>query len=129
MPLHILLILVVGGIAGIALALHLLGLSRATPLTEDTARAAWLRHWPDDAVHSVHVTQDGRAARVEARQGRGILWQFGADTCARRLTGAEVTRIVKGRVDLRLGDYTAPRVRLALSPSEQDEWTDWMTKT
>ncbi|MEO1364365.1 MAG: hypothetical protein AAFU86_11380, partial [Pseudomonadota bacterium] len=80
MPLHILLILVVGGIAGIALALHLLGMTGADPLRGDTARAAWLRAYPDDSVQRVAVSADGRVARIDCAAGRGLVWRMGADT-------------------------------------------------
>lgn len=126
MPLHILLILVIGGIAGIALALHLLGLTGAQPLTPATARAAWRRAYPDDRVTQVAVTQDGRVARIETPAGRGIVWQMGADTCARMLTGAEEAHARGSRVTLRLKDYAAPRIFLTLTEDEQADWADWM---
>ena len=89
MPLHILLVLVIGGIAAIALALHMLGLSKTPQFTPDSAREAWLRHRPDDTILDLHVTQDGFAARVLTDQGRGVLWHMGADSCARLLNGSE----------------------------------------
>ena len=129
MPLHILLILVVGGIAGIALALHLLGLTAASPMTPATARTAWLRAFPDDRIADVAVTSDGRAARIETDLGRGIVWQMGADTCARRLHGDEEAHARRGRVTLYLKDYAAPRVTLTLTQDEEAEWADWMART
>ncbi|MEX0371473.1 MAG: hypothetical protein AB3N09_12645 [Tateyamaria sp.] len=128
MPLHILLILVVGGIGGIALALHLLGLSRTAPLTCDSAAAAWQRHFPDDTIFDVDVTTNGGAARITSAQGRGLVWQMGADTCARLLDGQQKIHLHKGRVIVRLNDYAAPRIRLDLTPHEQDAWADWMTQ-
>lgn len=129
MPLHILLILVVGGIAGIALALHLLGLSKAPAFTPETARAAWLRARPDDAVRQVNLTQDGRAARIVTDHGIGILWQMGADSCARLLAGTETLRIKGRRATLLLGDYAAPAVRLTLTPDEAKDWQNWIAQT
>ncbi len=128
MPLHILLILVIGGIAGIALALHLLGLSRAEPFTDDTAHAAWLRHRPDDTVLQIDLTQDALAARILTDKGRGILWRMGADTCARLLDGTEDAHVHRRYVTLHLNDYTAPKIRLHLSPEEQDDWANWITQ-
>ncbi|WP_299689048.1 hypothetical protein [uncultured Tateyamaria sp.] len=128
MPLHILLILVIGGIAGIALALHLLGLTKAPPLTQASARSAWLRAFPDDRVDRTDVTSDGRAARVETDNGRGVVWQMGADTCARRLHGIEEAHVRRGRVTLYLKDYAAPRVTVTLTQDEQAEWADWMAR-
>lgn len=129
MPLHILLILVVGGIAGIALALHLLGLSKAAPFTPDTARAAWLRNRPDDTILDLHVTHDGFAARVLTDQGRGVLWHMGVDSCARLLDGSETLHARGNATTLHLNDYSAPRIRLTLSPAEQDDWANWMIET
>lgn len=126
MPLHILLILVIGGIAGIALALHLLGLTGAPALSRDTARQAWARAYPDDPARAVMVTQDGRVARIETQDSRGLVWQMGADTCARMLTGTEEAHARGERVTLRLNDYAAPGIRLRLTPQEQSDWADWM---
>ena len=126
MPLHILLILVVGGIAGIALALHLLGMTDAGPLHEETARAAWLRAYPDDKVRHIAVSADGRVARIDSIAGRGLVWRMGADTCARRLTGGEVAHARGSRVSVHLGDYAAPRVAVTLTEDEQAAWADWM---
>ena len=127
MPLHILLILVIGGIAAIALALHLLGLSQRPPFTEETARTAWLRNRPDDCVLRVDVTQDGLAARVLTEKGRGVLWHMGADTCARLLSGREEAHVRRDVVTLHLDDFTSPRIRLRLTPDEQETWANWMT--
>lgn len=129
MPLHILLILVVGGIAGIALALHLLGLSKAPAFTDDTARAAWLRARPDDVITDVQITADGRAARIATHAGHGILWQMGADSCVRMLTGHETLRSHGTKATLHLNDYAAPKVRLSLTPDEHDDWQNWITRT
>lgn len=126
MPLHILLILVVGGIAGIALALHLLGMTGADPLREDTARAAWLRAYPDDSAQRVAVSADGRVARIDSAAGRGLVWRMGADTCARLLTDGAVAHARGSRVRVHLGDYAAPRVAITLTEDEQAEWADWM---
>lgn len=129
MPLHILLILVIGGIAGIALALHLLGMSNVDPLTEGKARHAWARAYPDSKLISVSITADGGAARITSDAGRGIVWQMGADTCA-RLLGAQTEAHVRGsKVILKLGDYTAPRISLRLTEQEQVVWADWITQT
>lgn len=127
MPLHILLILVIGGIAGVALALHLLGLSKRPSFTKETARAAWLRNRPDDSVLSVDVTQDGLAARVLTDKGRGILWHVGVDTCARLLSGHEEAHVRRNTVTLHLNDYTAPKIHLRLTLDEQEAWANWIT--
>ncbi|MEM8576789.1 MAG: hypothetical protein AAGF60_02975 [Pseudomonadota bacterium] len=125
MPLEILLVLVVGGIACIALALHLLGLSAAPGFDAAGARDAWLRHFPQDAVTDAAPSRDGRAARIEAASGKGIVWRFGADSVARPLAGARAEPHKTGLI-LRLPDYAAPRVRLTLTPEEARAWARWM---
>lgn len=125
MPLHILLILVIGGIAGIALALHLLGKTGGPPLTPDSARAGWLREFPYDTPTRIVITTDGRAARIETATGRGLVWQMGADTSARMLRGAQA-RIRRGGLMLHLPDAAAPRIKLTLTPDEQRDWTNWI---
>lgn len=129
MPLPILLSLVICGIAGIALALHLLGLSNAPTFTEQSAHDTWLRHRPDDIVRDITLSSDKRAARVTTDAGRGILWQMGADTCARMLNGTEQIAARGTTVTLRRKDYTAPSIRLNLSAQDKEEWANWMTQT
>ncbi|QBF30420.1 hypothetical protein [Thalassococcus sp. S3] len=121
MPLELLVTLVIGGIAAIALAAHLLGLSAPKMLDPATARAAWLRHFPDDAINSLHVARSGHAALVHSDAGWGLLWSFGADTVARRLTSVRLSDRPKGlRVDF--DDYTAPPLTLRLHEEERARW-------
>ena len=126
MPLDILLMLVVGGIGSMALAMHLLGLSRIPPLTPDAARAAWLRAYPDSTVQNVKVTASGEAARITCDIGNGVLWRMGADTCARLLTGTETATVRGDTVRLVMPDYSAPWVDLRLTGQEQEDWAMWM---
>ncbi len=123
MPLELLLPLVVGGIAGIAILLHLLGLSRVAKLGDDAAaHAAWDREMGDDPARAVTRSRDGHAALIETASGRrGLVFPVGEDTTARYLDGARITRLSDGlRIDL--PDFTAPRVRLALDESEASRW-------
>lgn len=122
MPLEILLPIVVFGIAGIALILHLLGLSRPAMLADEAAaRAAWLEEFPEDRPSRVVLSHDHRAALIETTTGPGIVWPMGADTTARYLDGATLERTAAGlRIDL--PDYTAPRIHLALDASEAEGW-------
>ena len=126
MPLWLLVSLVVGGIAAIALALHLLGLSRAPRLTDKTARQAWQRAYPESPVERIRVISDGNAALVTAEEGSGIVWRFGADSCA-RFFGDQTRIMARGQsVVLKLGDFTAPRIHLRLTEEEQADLTTWM---
>lgn len=126
MPLWLLVTLVIGGISAIALALHLLGLSRAPSLTDQAARQAWQRAYPESSVERIRVISDGSAALVTAEEGSGIVWRFGADSCA-RFFGDHTQIMARGQsVVLKLGDFTAPRIRLRLTEEEQTDLTRWM---
>lgn len=127
MPLGLLVLLVVAGIAGIALLLHLTGHSRAFEIADETtARREWLRHCPDEDVRAVLIAANRRAALVETDRGRGLLWSFGADTVAQSFDRVEVTDRPDGLI-LRLGSFTAPAVRLSLSPEERAAWRTRLT--
>lgn len=126
MPLSILLPMVIFGIAGIALLLHLLGLSRPAVLgSVAEARAAWLREFPEDRPTRILLSHDNHAALIDTPQGHGIVWPMGADTTARYLTGAGITRTGTGlRIDL--PDYTAPHILLRLDAEELNQWPGLM---
>ena len=128
MPLHILLPLVLLGIAGIAGLLHLLGYSRPAEIRDAAqACALWDHHCPGEAALSATVAGTGRAALVETERGAGLVWSFGADSTARRLDGAEVHSTGDGLI-VRLHDFTAPAVHLRLTPSETDLWLKAINK-
>jgi len=125
MPLEILLALVIGGIAGIALLLHLAGRSQRCILTPETAGAAWLRHYPDDTPREIEVARDGHAALVLTDRGQGLIWAFGADTAARRLEDYDL--IDRGdRLRVVFHDFTAPAVTLRLDDFERQHWLNRM---
>ena len=122
MPLHILLVLVVGGIGGIAVLLHYLGLSnpRVFEGPEDAARQ-WLREFPGDDVVEAILNNRGTTGFVQTRQGPGLVWSFGADTVARRLHDFHVTPTRRGlRIDFH--DFTAPHVLIRLDAFETTHW-------
>lgn len=128
MSLNILLILVVGGIAVLALLLHVLGKSRRMVLTTEDARTAWHRHFPDDEILGLTVAHDGHAALVQTNQGPGLLWAFGADTVARYLRDFDLVD-KPGHLSVIFHDFTAPRVTLHLSDAERPIWQEMMTPT
>ena len=122
MPLHWLVILVVTGIAGIALITHQLGWSAPRRFTtEAEARVAWAREFPDLPAGTVALTRQGAAALVMTAQGPGLVWPMGADSAARLLTGAKARPTTKG-LDLHLPDPSAPHLRLVLDPDEVKSW-------
>lgn len=122
MPLHILLVLVIGGIGGIAILLHYLGLSapRVFGGPEDAARQ-WLREFPGDDVVEVILNHRGTTGFVHTRQGPGLVWSFGADTVARRLRDFNVTPTKLGlRIDFH--DFGAPHTLIRLDDLETTHW-------
>lgn len=129
MPISILLPMVALGIAGFAILLHGLGLSRAVSLPDETAVCrAWLREFPGHAPTRILLCKNRSAALVETEQGRGIVWPMGADTTARYLTQAHITATAQGlRIDL--PDFTAPRIRLTLELDEAARWFDALEET
>ena len=122
MPLSILLPMVIFGIAGIALLLHLMGWSRPAILEDKTAAEhAWLEEFPDDPPKRVVLSHDHHAALVATEKGDGVVWPMGADSTARYLSGAKLLRTGMGlRIDL--PDYTAPRIHLRLDADEANQW-------
>ena len=126
MPLEILLIMVVGGVSLVALILHMTGRSAQTVLSAEDARSAWHRHFPDDEVRDVLVSEDRHAALVQIAGTTGLLWSFGADTVARHLNDFDMMETQAG-LRLEFHDFGTPGVSLTLAPCERDRWQQLMT--
>ena len=125
MPLEILLVLVVGGIAGVTLLLHLTGRSRLHLLTPQTVPGQWLRHFPDDTVIDATLAHDGHAALVRTQAGAGLLWSFGADTVARYLEDFDWIETSEG-IEVQFHDFSTPRATLHLDETERQHWQHLM---
>ena len=126
MPITVLAALVVFGIAGVAMLTILFGFGERRKFTDtNDACAAWLREFPDLPPSKVLLSQDGYHALVRTDQGAGIVWSMGADSSARLVQGARITKTAKG-LDLRIADITAPRIRPTLSPQDQINWRNWI---
>ena len=125
MPLEILLVLVVGGIAGITILLHLSGRSRQVVLSPELARAQWQRHFPDDDVIDVTVAHDGHAALVRTNTGPGLLWSFGTDTVARHLLDYDLMDLHDG-FEIQFHDFATPRALIHLDDFERRHWRQLM---
>ena len=122
MPLDILLVLVVGGIAGIAILLHVTGRSERKRFSPDTIAASWARHFPEDNLHDCLLAQNKEAALVTTDQGIGLIWAFGADDVARVLTDYDLRPYTKG-LHFTFHDYATPGVWLTLTNQERTIWT------
>ena len=122
MPLELLVILVVGGITGIAALTWAFGFSKPFEFqTDNDAKMAWLRAHPGDDIHSVRISSDRRAALIGSAKGIGLVWSFGADTTARLLDDISIQDAPDG-LDFRLEEYTAPRLKVRLAPEDRDIW-------
>jgi len=121
MPLEILLALVIGGIAFVALLLHLLGHSRAAPFTQDSARAAWQRHAPEDPPLAIHLSEDARAVLIETAKGPALVFQMGVDSTGHWLENVRLSDTKPGlRIDLH--DFAAPFCHVRLRPEARTRW-------
>ncbi|KUJ76424.1 hypothetical protein AVO45_11540 [Ruegeria marisrubri] len=125
MPIEALLVLVIGGIAGVALLLHLTGRSNLRVLSPDGARAEWLRHFPDDTIVDVTLSHDGHAALLRTETGPGLLWSFGADTVARHLLDFDWLEHPKG-MEFYFHDFATPHVLVHLDETERRHWRHLM---
>ncbi|WP_204115704.1 hypothetical protein [Shimia biformata] len=126
MSLEILGILVVAGIGGIAVLLHLLGLSNGRRFDgKDDARAAWLREFPDRDATDILLSDDARAALIRGPDGLGVTWCFGADTVARPLVDYDIVSKTDG-IQIVFHDIAAPRATIRLSPTAVTRWQEWM---
>ena len=126
MPLEILAPMVVIGILGIALMLHLTGQSRTDPLTAERAERAWAAQVPWTTAHRITLNDDARVALVETDRGPGLLWVFGADCTARLFTTPPTVREDADQITVTTGDFTAnsqpqpsPLKPLSQQPNQQ----------
>lgn len=123
MPLYILGPMVVVGIAGVALLIHLLGLSKPRLLRSDQeAHDAWLREFPETKIQSASVSRAQTSALIRSDIGLGVVWSIGADTTARLLTQATFTAD-ETSLNIHLPDYGAPHLRIPLTHDEIRHWT------
>lgn len=121
MPLEIVLVLVIAGIGAVAALLHLSGRSKRTVMLPEQARADWVRHFPDDIVIDVTVSNDGHAALIRTEQGPGLLWALGIDTVGRHLLDYDLVDHSDG-LHVIFHDFTAPQVTLHLTEDERTRW-------
>ncbi len=129
MPLSILLPLVVFGIAGIAVLLHLMGKSRrlAFETVADVERH-WHNQYPKFWVERVVMSKGGHHALVDSNVGVGLVWSMGADAACRLLENDATVRETERGLTIATGDYTAPTIFVAL-PDQNDRrlWTGMIT--
>ncbi len=122
MPLQVLLPLVVVGIGAIAMALHLLGLSKPRRFADtDQAIQAWLREAPQSSARDAVLSTDNQAALIALSDGFGLVWCFGADTVARPLGDATYHNTPDALI-IRFSDMGAPQAKVNLSDQDREIW-------
>lgn len=117
MPLEVLGPLVLFGVAGVVLLVHLLGGSRSLRLADEAeALAVLAADYPDAAPRRAILADDRRAALVEAAGGLGVVRAMGDRWFARLLAprDAEARESRRG-VEIVIADFGAPAVALRLA--------------
>jgi len=128
MPLTLPIPIVVCGILGIALLLHVLGNSRRLRM-EDTEQVCrlWAAQYPKTSVQRVEIADNGHQALVLTDQGPGLIWAMGADAACRLVPrGSDIQETQHG-LRVRLGDYTAPSIKIGLADGLRDHWKHLLT--
>ncbi|KPA21580.1 hypothetical protein shim_22870 [Shimia sp. SK013] len=122
MTLPVLLALVVGGIAGIAAILHLMGLTTPYRFSNGhDAISAWEREVPERPATGFHLSSDSRASLVTFEGGVGIVWSFGGDTVARLLGDTPPQKTQNGlRFDF--PDFGSSALKVRLKETDLDIW-------
>lgn len=122
MSLEVLLALVVGGIAGIAVLLHVMGLTAPHVFKNGReAMAAWAREVPEHPATGFHLSSDFHAALVTFDGGYGIVWSFGSDTVARVLGNSRANKTKTG-LQFDFPDFGASKLDVALTEKDREVW-------
>lgn len=122
MPLWLLASIVALGLGAVWLAMRAMRFDREMRLRDAThAGAEWMADNPGSEPDEVLVAQGGRAALVRAGGRWGLLWVMGQDTASHALDAARTAAHRRG-LEVRLGDFAAPRVVLDLTEAEQAQW-------
>jgi len=120
MPLEILGPLVVVGIGGIVLLIHLLGWSATRVLADEAEVAAMLiGDFPEVSVKRVALGDDGASALVETAEGLGLVRAMGVGWLTRLLgAGAASAQVEGDEVHVYMADFGAPEVSIRLADAE-----------
>lgn len=122
MSLPILLALVIGGIAGIALLLHFAGLTASNGFSDPrAARNAWEREVPEFSVNQCFLSTNGHAALIAFDGGAGLVWTLGADTVARVLPPALPIATENG-LRFTFPDFGSSTVQVHLNAQDRALW-------
>lgn len=113
MSLGLLVVMVVVGVSGVVLIVHLTGGSRRARLADEAAaRARFGVDYPDLAIVAVHLTKEGDAAFLALNDGRvGIVAAIGDRFLTRLIATHDLAgapRVSGATLALRLRDFTWP---------------------
>lgn len=132
MPLPVLGALVVLGIGGLVLLVHLFGWSKRPQYADDREAAeALLTDYPHASVRAVFLADDRRAALFVLADGVGFAAPFGEGRLTRVIGADDVQRVEDGPggLTIRLNDYTAPRLSVAMKDAAaRQAWTTRLTR-
>ncbi|MEL6794936.1 MAG: hypothetical protein AAFU55_13095 [Pseudomonadota bacterium] len=118
MPLPILGALVVFGIGGIVLLVHLLRMSKRLSFADEAAARAVLAHdHPDAEIRDVLLTDNRSAAIFSTSAGPAVTTAFGDGWFTRAFEPGDVKEVreEQARLHVRLDDFGAPSISLALA--------------
>ena len=126
MPLPLLGALVVFGIGGLVLLIHLFGWTRRPAFADtDEAAQALLTDYPHAAIKSAELADDGRSALFVLPNAIGYAAPFGDGRLTRVIEAGDLKSVdaAGDGLTLRLTDYTAPRLSISMrDPKAQDTW-------
>ena len=126
MPLPILGALVVLGIGGLVLLIHLFGWSKRPQYADEAeAAAALMTDYPNATIQQARLADDRRAALFLLSTGVGFAAPFGEGRLTRVLNVEDIRRVDEGRdgLTIRLTDYTAPQLDVMIADAEaQQVW-------
>ncbi|SEO82642.1 hypothetical protein SAMN04490248_11366 [Salinihabitans flavidus] len=127
MPLEILIVLCVAGIASIAVLPRLAGRSARRRIDDpEFALAAYDRAFPGTDPVDATLSRDGRVALVRTRRGPGLVWSEHAGITARELVDFDVVEAPPGlRIHFR--DPAAPQIAIALHETDLRHWLNLMS--
>lgn len=122
MPLPILLALVVGGIGGLVLLVHLLGWTKRPEFAgEHEARDGFLTDYPGADIRTVILAADKRAALLKTSGGWGYVALIGEGRLT-RAWGGECSVERRGTsLRIRIDDFTAPALVFQAKDDTQAE--------
>ena len=115
MPLELLGALVVCGIGGVVLLVHLLGMSPKGRFSdENEARSALAADYPGLKVSEIALSDDGRAAVLATDRGPAAVKLMGTGIMTRLFAPGEIRRTDdrQGRLRVILNDFGAPSLTL-----------------